>query len=159
MRTEPLFIRYANGDATVMDVIGAMADSEDEKTKQIVEETKSALPDLSVFRADFRKALDDLIDSGINQRLINYVDSYMKPSLEEYMEGSQGSRAGEKRWVTVKEKDTPWVEAVVCYNLCLYMRMYGIQDIKHCPVCGKFFSHKGKYAKYCSDICKGQKSE
>ena len=54
----------------------------------------------------------------------------------------------------LKEKDTPWVEAIVCYNFCLYIKMYGISEIKLCPVCSKFFSHKGKYAKYCSDACK-----
>jgi hypothetical protein len=72
------------------------------------------------------------------------------------VEGGGGSRAGEKRWVQIKAEDAPWVEAVVCYNLCLYIRMYGIKELKRCPKCQKFFSNKGKYAKYCSDICKPQ---
>jgi hypothetical protein len=96
----------------------------------------------------------DLIDTGISKRLINYLNDYMKPSLEEIVEGGSNSRAGEKRQIILKAKDTPWIEAIVCYNLTLYIKMYGIAEIKRCPICSKFFSHKGKYAKYCSDACK-----
>lgn len=157
MKKEPLFIRFANGKANASDIVSTIQSStEDEDSRKIASETMSSLPDLRVFQKDFRNALQDIIDNGVNQHLINYVNSYMKPSLTEYVEGSQGSRAGEKRWITIKEADTPWVEAVVCYNLCLFIRAFDIRDIKLCPVCKNFFSHKGKYAKYCSDSCKAQ---
>jgi hypothetical protein len=157
MKQEPLFIKFANGEVNILDVLERfLSTTQHEPTKKIIEKAKDTLPDLSVFRKDFAGALMDLIESGINQHFINYVDSYMKPSLEEFVEGSGGSRSGEKRWVQIKAEDAPWVEAVVCYNLCLYIRMYGIKELKRCPKCMKFFSNKGKYAKYCSDICKPQ---
>lgn len=155
MRVEPLFIRYANGTANTEAVVRSyLSIAEDENSKKIAAEAITKLPDLTMFRKDFRSCLDDLIDNGINNHFINYVNSYMKPSLEEYVEGSSASRTGEKRRVVIKAEDAPWIEAMVCYNMSIYIRVYGITDIKHCPNCGNFFSHKGKYAKYCSDICK-----
>lgn len=151
---EPLFLRFANGDITAADIAATVTgSSEDPSTIQIAKEALKSLPDLSLFRRDFSRMMDDLIDNGINQKVINYINSYMKPSLEEYVEGSD-RRTGEKRWVSIKAEDTPWMEAIVCYNLCLYIRGFGISSLKHCPVCHRFFAHKGKYGKYCSDPCK-----
>ena len=147
-RIEPLFVRFANGDSTTMDVLKALEDCKDEKTKEIVSKALENPPDLSVFRADFKNMLSDLAENGVSRRVINYVDSYMKPSLEEFMEGVS-SRSGESRWVAIKADDTPWPEALVCYNMCLYLRVYGIREFKSCATCGKFFTNKGKYAKYC----------
>lgn len=158
MRTEPLFIRYANGISKPIDVIESVfASAKDDRTRDIARKAKGAIPNLEVFRRDLRKAIEDLIDTGINQHFVNYVDSYMKPSLLEHVEDAGIQNAGEKRQISLKSEDTPWIEAVVCYNMCLYIKMYGIKEIKLCPVCNKFFSHKGKYAKYCSDACKGSK--
>lgn len=154
MRVEPLFIRYANGHTDTYSIIQSFLESNiDEKSKEIATETLKSPPDLIMFRKDFKSLLVDIIDNGINKQAINYINNYMKPSLEEIVEGGN-SRAGEKRQVILKAKDTPWVEAIVCYNLTLYIKMFGISEIKLCPVCSKFFSHKGKYAKYCSDLCK-----
>ena len=160
MRREPLFVRFANSEANASDIIQSfLSNSEEEKSNKIAEKAANSIPDLNIFKRDFQEALEDLIDSGVNQRFINYVNSYMKPALTEYVEGSGGSRSGEKRWISIKEEDTPWIEAIVCYNLSLYIRMYGLKEIKRCPVCRKFFSNKGKYAKYCSDPCKGRGSK
>lgn len=154
MRQEPLFIRYANGLVESTQIIQSFLESNlDEKSKDIAEEALSSPPDLRLFKKDFKELIVDIIDNGINKQAINYINNYMKPSLEEIVEGGT-NRAGEKRQIILKAKDTPWVEAIVCYNLTLYIKMYGIAEIKRCPVCSKFFSHKGKYAKYCSDICK-----
>lgn len=158
MKIEPLFLRFANGRVTEQEVIEIfLKDTDDDKSKGIATKALEKPPVLDVFKRDFRSALDDLIDNGLSNQFINYVNSYMKPSLLEFVEGGNSSRIGEKRRVTLKEEDTPWVEAVICYNLCLYIKSFGLQTIKHCPVCQKFFSHKGKYAKYCSDQCKGKK--
>lgn len=152
---EPLFIRFANKQSGVDDIIkSVISGCEDKKSVQIAQEALKKPPEIDLFRRDFINMLNDLTENGINQHFKNYVDSYMKPSLEEFVEGSKASRSGEKRWVIVKEADTPWVEAIVCYNMCIYIRMYGIDAVKCCPVCHKFFSYKGKYGKYCSDPCK-----
>jgi len=157
MKREPLFVRFANGDANGFDVIQTvLSDIDDKQSKEIATGILDNVPDTAVFRKDFRNMLTDLTENGVTQQLRNYVNSYMKPSLTEYVEGSSGSRAGEKRTIVIKESDTPWIEAVVCYNLCLYIKMYGVKEIKQCPICTKFFSNKGKYAKYCSDTCKSQ---
>ena len=156
MRDEPLFIKFLNGQVNHIQVIDMVLNSsEDDRSRSIAESKKESDVDLSIFREDFKKAVIDLIDNGINQRVINYVDSYMKPSLEEFMDTNPGSRSGEKRHVSIKAEDAPWIEALICYNLCIFIKVYGFQDIKQCATCGKFFSHKGKYAKYCSEVCKG----
>jgi hypothetical protein len=154
MRTEPLFIRYANGLVDPTYIIQSFLESNtEEKSKEIASEALKSPPDLRLFQRDFKNLLIDIIDNGINKQAINYINNYMKPSLEEFVEGGT-SRAGEKRHIILKAKDTPWIEAIVCYNLTLYIKMFGISEIKQCPVCSRFFSHKGKYAKYCNDICK-----
>jgi len=154
MRREPLFIRYANGLVGPVQIIQSFLEANiDAKSADIAQEALSSPPDLSLFQRDFKSLLIDIIDNGISKQAINYLNDYMKPSLEEIVEGG-GNQPGEKRQVILKAKDTPWIEAIVCYNLTLYIKMYGIPEIKLCPVCSKFFSHKGKYAKYCSDICK-----
>jgi hypothetical protein len=155
MRDEPLFIKFLNGQITHAQIIDSvLGTSKDQRSKDIAEGKRGAPTDLSIFREDFRNVVIDLIDSGINQRVINYIDSYMKPSLEEFIEPNQGSRMNESRYISIKADDAPWMEAIFCYNLCIFIKVYGFSDIKQCSNCGKFFSHKGKYAKYCSDSCK-----
>lgn len=157
MKTEPLFIKYANGLIDPSDIVqGFIRDSSDKKSLDIAKQTLKNLPDMSIFRRDFKKALSDLIDNGVNNYFVNYVNSYMKPSLEEIVKSTGNSQFGESRWVNIKESDVPWIEALLCYNLSLYVKIYGIKELKKCPICEKFFSNKGKYAKYCSDSCKNQ---
>lgn len=155
MRDEPLFIKFLNGQINYDHVIDSvLGTSKDQRSKDIASAKKGASIDLSVFREDFRKVVFDLIDNGINQRVINYINSYMKPSLEEFIEPIHGGRVNESRYVSIKAEDAPWIEAVICYNLCIFIKVYGFKDIKQCASCSKFFSHKGQYAKYCSEPCK-----
>lgn len=156
MRIEPLFINFLNKNICSNDIIKTVIQTaKDERTRKIAEERGEV--DLLLFRKDFEKMILDMIDNGVNQRIINYLNSYMKLSLEEYIDTSAGSRVNESRYVSIKAEDTPWLEAIICYNLCLYIKAYGFKEIKRCPVCMKFFSNKGKYAKYCSEVCKGTK--
>jgi len=158
MRREPLFIRFANKQTNTNGVIKSFIDaSEHQKSVLIAEEALDSVPDLSVFRKDFSNAIEDLIDNGINKQLINYLDSYMKPSLSEIIDSGGSNTTNEKRWVMIKDKEAPWIEAILCYNLTLYIKAYGYKELKRCPVCHKFFTNKGKYAKYCSESCKGKK--
>lgn len=155
MRDEPIFIKFLNGQINHTHVIDTVINtSKDQKSKDFAHKKKDESIDTSLFREDFRKVVIDLIDNGINQRVINYIDSYMKPSLEEFIEPNNGSRVNESRYITIKANDTPWIEAVICYNLCIFIKVYGFKEIKQCATCNKFFSHKGQYAKYCSEPCK-----
>lgn len=156
MKIEPLFIRYINKEIDTKGVITSFIDlSEDKKSIEIANKYLEDIPDLSLFRRDFANCVEDVIDNGISRKVINYIDSYLKPSLLEINDNSSYTRMGDKRWVVIKEDNTPWIEALICYNLAIYIKAYGISELKKCPICNKFFSHKGKYAKYCSDICKG----
>jgi hypothetical protein len=155
MRDEPLFIKFLNGQINPTQIIDTViGSSKDQQSKDIALQKKESEIDLSLFREDFVKVIADLIDNGINQRVINYVNSYMKPSLEEFVDSSAGNRVNESRYISIKAADAPWVEAVICYNLCIFIKAYGFKEIKQCSNCGKFFSYKGQYAKYCSDSCK-----
>lgn len=157
MKKEPLFIRYANSITDEVEIVrDFMLNTEDMKSKDIAKKTLESLPNLSIFKKDFKECLQDLIDNGISNHFINYVDSYMKPSLLENIESTNKSQAGEKRWVLLKDYDAPWIEALVCYNMSLYLKVFGIKELKRCPTCGNFFSNKGKYAKYCTEDCKKQ---
>lgn len=157
MIAEPLYIRFANGKITSKGVIESfLKNAQDDKTRGIAEKALDTPPNLTQFRSDFKNLLLDLIDRGVNREFANYLNSYMKPSLEEFVVGSSIGRAGEKRWVGIKDEETPWVEATICYNLSLYIKLEGIDKIKQCVVCKKFFCHKTKYAKYCSDSCKSR---
>lgn len=155
MKDEPLFIKFLNDQINsehIIDVVVLAA--KEERTREIARKKKGVDVELSIFKTDFRKAVLDLIDNGINQRVINYLDSYMKPSLEEFVEPNTGSRVNDSRYISVKADDAPWIEAILCYNLCIFIKAFGFKDIKQCASCNKFFSHKGQYAKYCSDPCK-----
>lgn len=155
MRDEPLFINFLNGQVNYLQIIDSVINnSKDDRSKKIAESKKGSTIDLSLFREDFHKVILDLMDNGDNQRVRNYLNSYMKPSLEEFVEPNNGGRVNESRYISIKADDTPWIEAVVCYNLCIFIKVYGFQSIKQCATCSKFFKHKGKYAKYCSDSCK-----
>lgn len=156
MRDEPLFVKFLNGQVDYTQVIdAAIAQSKNQRTTDIAKAKKEEYIDLSIFKEDFLKVVVDLIDNGVNQRVTNYLNSYMKPSLEEFVEPNQGSRVNESRYVGIKAADTPWIEAILCYNLCIYIKAWGLKDIKQCPNCGKIFTSKGQYAKYCSETCKG----
>jgi hypothetical protein len=158
VRKEPMFVRYANRQINAESVVKAYIQASNHQASlNIAQEMLEELPDLSIFRNDFSKALEDLIENGINRDFVEYVNCYMKPSLSEVLSGDGRNTTGEKRWVMIKDKDAPWIEALVCYNLTLYIKAFGHNELKKCPVCNKFFTNKGKYAKYCSDSCKGGK--
>lgn len=157
MIAEPLYIKFVNGHVSSKGVIESFQkNAQNDRTREIAEKALDNPPNLAQFRTDFKNLLMDLMDRGVNREFINYLNSYMKPSLEESVEGSSSGRTGEKRWVGIKDEDAPWVEAAVCYNLSLYIKLEGIEKIKQCAVCKKFFCHKTKYAKYCSDGCKAR---
>lgn len=161
MKKEPLFINFVNKKISIIEIISiVLENAKDAESISIAESYRdnNNYSDLSQFRKDFSELLEDVIDNGVSQRIINYLNSYMKPSLLEYVDSSSGSRAGEIRFIAIKDAESPWVEAIICYNLCIFIKAYGFSDIKNCPVCLKFFTNKGKYAKYCSESCKSQKA-
>ena len=60
----------------------------------------------------------------------------------------------EEHSVTITDPEGRWLEGIIIYNFIMTFNYFGIKIIKKCPICSNFFSHKGKYAKYCSEGCK-----
>lgn len=154
---EPMFISFANGRIDMLDVARRFANSTpDEKAKGLVEELSKNPSSLNtpLFLNTFRVLLKDLIEHGLAPFVTEALSSYTSPSLIQYeRRKAVGSSGFDERWVGVKDEGAPWVEGVLCYNLMAFIRLYGASSIKQCT-CGKFFAHKGPYAKYCSEACK-----
>jgi hypothetical protein len=152
---EPLFIRFLNRELAASDLLEIFSRSHDPYTVQTAIKLIDDPPNLDEFRDEFLDATRDLIKTGLGDEFKAFVNNYMEPSLVEDVE-SKDSQFGENisRMARIKDEDAPWIQGLVCYNLCLYIRAFGLQDLKICRVCGKFFVHKGQYALYCSDVCK-----
>ena len=157
MFKNPLFLKFINREAPILEMLGSFSRSKDSYTANAAVELMENPPDLDEFRTEFMDAVSDIIKEGPGKEFTAFVDHYMAPSLEEDVETKKGSR-GENisRTARVKDKSQPWVQGIICYNLCLYIRAFGLSDLKICKVCGKIFAHKGKWALYCSDPCKNK---
>lgn len=153
----PLFLRFINKEAPVFEMLQSFAKSPDPYTAQAAKKAVNNPPDLESFRNEMREAVTDIIKEGPGEEFAAFVDNYMKDSLMEDLEAKKGER-GENisRWARVKGEKETWIQGFICYNLCLYIRAFGLQDLKKCKVCSKFFNHKGKWAVYCSDRCKSE---
>lgn len=153
----PLFLRFANGELGADKVAaGFLQSAQDDASKAIAKPAAEGdVYDVEQFRSDFGNCLLDLIDNGPIPAVTSYLNDYMSIALEEVdSHVGRGSYGTSSRYAIIKDPEAPWVEALVCYNLCLYLKAYGREDLKSCKTCRKFFCNKGKYAKYCSDGCK-----
>lgn len=160
MYKDPLFLKFLNKDVSVIEMLSSFSRSKDPYTVEAAEELLKNPPDLEEFRTEFKDAVSDIIHEGIGKEFSVFVNHYMEPSLEEDVKTVRGHR-GENvfRNARVKDKDSPWIQGVICYNISLYIRAFGLSDLKRCKICSKFFAHKGKYAIYCSDACKANKNK
>jgi hypothetical protein len=153
----PLFLRFINRELSVFEMLQSFAKSSDSQTAKVATKAMSSPPDLEGFRSEMKEAVTDLIKEGPGQEFIAFVDYYMKESLEEDLEIEKGQLGKNvSRWARIKDETKPWMQGFICYNLCLYIKAFGLQSLKKCKICSKFFNHKGKYAVYCSDPCKSE---
>jgi hypothetical protein len=153
--TTALFIRFLNKEVSVGDLLSLYAKSSDSFTSQTAIKAQENPPDLSSFHKELKDAVSDIIAEGLAEEFASFANNYMESSLVEDVE-SFDSTLGQNvsRMARVRDAESPWIEGLLCYNLCLYIKAYGLDSLKKCRVCGKFFDHKGKYAIYCSDACK-----
>ena len=160
MSKNPLFLRFLNQKTSVFEMLQSFSRSKDPYTSESATEALNDPPSLDDFREELTDAVADLVKEGPGDEFSAFVDHYMKSSLEEDVKTVRGHR-GENvfRVARVKDNKEPWVQGLVCYNLCLYIRAFGLDALKRCKVCDKFFAHKGKYAVYCSDVCKANKNK
>lgn len=155
MRRDPLFIKFVNKKISVLEILQSFSKSRDANTSKAAVELMPNPPDLDDFREELTEALRDLADVGYGSEFIAFVNNYMESSLEEDVQVSDGYR-GENvfRSARIKDKNAPWVQGFICYNLSLYIKAFGLDSLKSCKICKILFTHKGKYAVYCSDPCK-----
>lgn len=155
MSKNPLFLKFINKEISIIEMLSSFSRSKDSYTASAAIELMDNPPDIEEFRKEITDAVSDIIKEGSGKEFTAFVDNYMAPSLVEDIETKRGTR-GENvsRSVRVKDKDSPWVQGIICYNLCLYIRAFGLGELKKCKVCSKIFAHKGKWALYCSDPCK-----
>ena len=155
--SNPMWLRFINKETNVLELLHSFSKSPDTKTAAAATEALKEPPDLESFRKELEDAARDMVRDGLGDEFRAFVNHYMD-SLEEDLQ-VQDTPRGENRSQIARVKDAsgPWIQGFVCYNLCLYVKAFGLQDVKECKVCGKVFAHKGQYAAYCSDACKRKK--
>lgn len=156
MAKDPLFLKFINRSISTIEILTSFSKSSDSCTAEAVERALKNPPDLEPFRKELIDAVRDLIKDGLGEEFKAFVDHYMC-TLEEDVLTSEGQFGQNiSRSARVKDETGPWVQGFICYNLSLYIRVYGLDDLKICRVCEKIFGHKGKWAVYCSDTCKSE---
>ena len=157
MSKNPLFLRFINKKVSVLEMLQSFAKSQDDYTAKAAVKLMRDPPDLDEFREELTDAVKDIIKEGYGQEFIAFVNNYMEPSLAEDVITSSGFRGEDViRSARVIDEEAPWVQGMLCYNLSLYIKAFGLECLKACKVCNILFAHKGKYAVYCSDDCKAE---
>jgi len=157
MFKDPLFLKFVNRNVTVFEMLQSFSKASDKNTSEAAEKALLNPPDLDNFREEFQEAVRDLIKEGLGPEFKAFVDHYMEPALEEDVEMSDGMFGQNvSRAARVKDGASTWIEGFICYNLSLYIRAFGLDNLKICKICDKIFAHKGKWAVYCGDSCKSE---
>ena len=156
----PLFIKILNwrGDRfTIEQILDSLIDKfESDSEKEIVRQKRISLDDsclngLTEFQKKFKGyVLGSIQANDVSEEFLFWLNNafkYIQESLETYANN-------ETRKIHIKDPNGRWLEGLFCYNLIMTINYFGIEIIKCCPICSSFFSHKGKYAKYCSEACK-----
>jgi hypothetical protein len=154
----PLFLRFINREVGFSDLVRIFSNSHDPRTSEIALRAMGNKVDLESFREEIEGAVRDIVKSGLGEEFKAFVNHYMEDSLVEEQTITQGPLGESRSQVaTIKDEEAPWVQGLICYNLCLYIKAFGLDELKACKVCNKLFAHKGKFATYCSDECKKKK--
>lgn len=160
MSKNPMFLRFLNKETSVTELLMSFSKSGDNKTATVAQKTLENPPDIEDFRKELQEAIDDLVKEGVNEEFKAFVNHYMEVSLEEDRNTEKTPLGKNVSFsARVKDENEPWIQGFICYNLCLYIRAFGLEELKKCKVCGKIFAHKGKWAVYCSDVCKSKKNQ
>ncbi len=154
----PLFLRFINRETGVLDILLSFARSSHETTQEAAKKALQTPPNLDDFRVELEEAVREIISVGLGAEFKDFVNHYMEPSLEEVVNFKRGKFGDNRSQIaTVKDDTAPWVQGMICYNLCLYIKAFGLESLKSCKTCNKLFAHKGQYAVYCNDKCNPKK--
>ena len=158
--SSPLFMRYLNGETGVLDIIISFSKSTDSYTSEAAKKALADPPDLDSFKKELEGAVRDIVKEGPGDEFKAFVNHYMESSLREDTTYKQGSLGESRRQVAyVKDDQSTWIQGFICYNLCLFIKAFGLETLKSCKTCGKLFCNKGKYAVYCTDACNVKKTK
>jgi hypothetical protein len=154
----PLFLRFVNRKIGVFEILQAFSNSTDPFTADTARKTLDNPPDLENFRKELEEAVRDLSKSGLGEEFKAFVNHYMQSSITQTIDNEK-TPFGENRLHSafIKDPNSTWVEGFICYNLCLYIKAFGLDNFKSCKTCGTLFCHKGRWAVYCEDTCNPKK--
>ncbi len=160
LKHNPLFVNFLNwrGDLYSLNkMLYSVADSFEEAKDKSIALNKAEnidsqyLDNLTNFQKVFTKYIQQTISSkNISTDFVSWMDNafkYIKENVSTYAQD-------EYRSISILDESGRWFEGIIIYNFIMTYNYFGSEIIKQCPVCSNFFSHKGKYAKYCSDGCK-----
>lgn len=159
MSKTPMFLQFLNKERGVSDLLTSFSKSSDETTARAAKDMIKSPPDLDSFRDELKEAVIDILTNGLGDTFKAFVNDYMSALQEDYESKDTKNGMNMSHTATVADPDGPWIQGFICYNLCLYIKAFGLENVKMCRVCHKIFSHKGKWAVYCSDPCKKKGKE
>lgn len=154
----PLFLKFVNKTITDRELIQIFVASEDSVTSAAAKKAIENPPNLESFRKELEEAVRDLVKVGLGEEFKSFVNHYMENSLTQTSNREKtpfGENQTHKAYI--KDENEPWIQGLICYNLCLYVKAFGLDCLKSCKTCGKLFANKGKWAVYCTDVCKSRK--
>jgi hypothetical protein len=153
-KQNPMWLRFLTRETGVVELLHSFSRSEDPKTAEAAIKALEAPPDLEPFRKELGEAVEDMLKDGVGDEFKAFVNNFMTP-LEEILEVENTPRGENRSQVArIKDPSGTWIQGFICYNLCLYVKAFGLENVKKCKTCGKIFAHKGQYAIFCSDPCK-----
>jgi len=161
LQQNPLFIKFLNWTEdkyTIYEIMSQIYNQvQSFKDKEIIKKRIETLTDdylnnLSSFKKVFQKYMDETISiHNISESFLAWLNNAFK-----YIKESVALDVrNEERTLEITDSEGRWFEGFICYNFIMTFNYFSVFIIKQCPVCNKYFCHKGKYAKYCSDTCKG----
>jgi hypothetical protein len=155
---DPLFLRVINRKITIIDLLNIFSNSDDSYTVSAAQKALTDPPDIEYFRKQLEEAVRDIIKEGPNEEFKAFVNNFMEPSVYQYSNSLKTPFGENKRhMVYVKDENSTWVEGLICFNLSLYIKAFGLDNLKSCKSCNTIFAHKGKWAVYCTDACNPKK--
>lgn len=159
MSKNPMFLQFINREKGAVDLLLSFSKSRDPKTSEAAKRAMDNPPDLEEFRTELYDAVSDMVTDGIGDEFKAFVNHYMDFLEEDYEIENTPRGQNQSHTARVKDENGPWVQGFLCYNTVLYVKAFGLENLKKCKICGKLFAHKGKWAVYCSDTCKHRKGQ
>jgi hypothetical protein len=154
----PLFLRFVNKKIGITEILQSFSLSKDPKTAAAAIKALENPPDLENFRKELEEAVRDLAKEGLGEEFKVFVNHYMESSITQINDTEKTPFGENKMFMAyIKDENSTWVEGFICYNLCLYIKVFGLDNLKSCRTCGTLFCHKGKWAVYCEDTCNPKK--